>query len=152
MPTTRTYGDSLLESFKLREGNEPADALVRSMQKLKIIDDVYKDMYGGLAEVRDKVRESAENTDEVEAELAKHMRETVLLIKFLKRREQTTINEIVPGAFPPVDVAGGPTSSPDFDCGDAKAAAHAICVTVGRFWPYGTGACIAAQVAAALAC
>lgn len=139
-------------SESLRQGDEPGDVLVRSMQRLDAIEKAYDGTYGGLVEIRTHLRNSADHTEEDEVEVAELMRQIVLLTHFLRRREQTTINEIVPGAFPISDVVDGPSSSMDWDCSDSGNLADAICLFAGRFWPIGTIACGAAQLVVAIAC
>ncbi len=140
--------DQIRKSLGLRAGEDKGDVLVRAIQSKQHLEQSYKTIYGGLAKYRGELRESEEDTAEQEAELQELMRSVVLLSKAGIRRQETTINELVPGSFPlPQDE---PTTSFDFDCADAAAAASAVCVV-------STGAgnpeiCLAALVIVAIAC
>lgn len=146
----------LQEQLSLRKGEEPGDVLVRNSQILSHNDKTYAEIYGALAKIRDHMRQDPDHTPEKEAELQEAMRLSVLLHKSIKRRAEMAINELVPGAYPlPEDP---PTESVDIDCLDGKAAAHAICMASMPYWAVpgwgyvAAGACIAAQIAAAINC
>lgn len=143
---------ALKNSLNLRVGEEPADVVVRSMQILKHNEKAYAETYSILARLRDHVRSLPEHSPDKEEELQEAMRQCVFLFKSNERKATMAINEIVPGSFPPSNDPS--TESPDFDCADAAAAAHAICVVSIPFWELGWPAlaCIAAQVGVAIAC
>ncbi len=142
--------------LQIRTGEEAGDVLVRNQQILTLNESSYQEIYSILARIRDYMRAQQGHTTEKEKDLQDAMRQCVLLHKSIKRKAETSINELVPGAYPPP--ADPPTESLDIDCGDGKAAAHAICVTSMPFWGIpgwgyaAAGACLAAQVAAAINC
>ena len=142
----------LQKALDFRQGEEPGDVLARNVLFLQKNDKAYAQVYGGLARIRDHMRQQPGHTPEKEKDLQEAMRLSVFLHKSNKRRAEMAINELVPGSFPlPEDP---PTESMDLDCGDAKAAANSICVVSTPYWELGwpAGVCIAAQIGAAIAC
>lgn len=137
--------------LNFRKGESKEDTLVRSFQTLSLLEKSYGEIYRGLKEVSRDLAARPDDTSAREKEVQDLTRQVVLFFRGAKRMHETTINELVPGTFPPPK--DEPTASIDIDCDTASGIAFATCMLAAEtgLWQVGV-ACGAAIAVAAAVC